>query len=140
MTEMEIIPPENSGSGNSVAANKHAAVQFLRMIEEGRIDEAYRIHAAMDGRHHNPYSQAGFPALRDGMMASHVQFPDMRISMKNVIAEGDLVAVHSHVVLSPGETGIAVVHLFRFHTGRIVEFWDCGQPVPVDSPNKDGMF
>jgi len=34
----------------------------------------------------------------------------------------------------------AAVHVFRFHSDKIVEMWDCGQPVPVDSPNKDGVF
>jgi predicted SnoaL-like aldol condensation-catalyzing enzyme len=43
-------------------------------------------------------------------------------------------------VLRSGETGIAAVHLFRFQGDRIVEMWDCGQPVPADSLNKNGMF
>lgn len=33
-----------------------------------------------------------------------------------------------------------VVHLLRFRGGKIVEIWDCGQPVPADSPNSDGAF
>ncbi len=47
---------------------------------------------------------------------------------------------HSHIVLRPGETGISAVHLFRFEGNKIVEMWDCGQPLPADSPNKDGAF
>jgi len=74
------------------------------------------------------------------MKENHVQFPNMRITVKYVIGDGDLVAIHSHIVLRPGETGVAVVHLFRFQGDKIVEMWDCGQPVPADSPNKDGMF
>jgi len=57
-----------------------------------------------------------------------------------VIGEGDLVVVHSHVVQARGEAGLAAVHIFRFQGGKIVEFWDCGEPAPVDSPNEDGMF
>ncbi len=44
------------------------------------------------------------------------------------------------MVLTPGEPGIAVVHLFRFQAGKIVEMWDCGQQLPADSPNTDGAF
>jgi len=53
---------------------------------------------------------------------------------------GDLVAVHSHIVLRPGEKGVAAVHLFRFHGDKILEMWDCEQHVPTESPNKDGAF
>lgn len=119
---------------------KEIALQFLKMIEAGNIDDAYQKHAAADGKHHNPFFAAGFPALREGMKENHVQFPNKRIVVKNVIGEDDLVAVHFHVVLNPGDAGIIGVHLFRFQDDKIVELWDCGQPVPDDSPNKDGAF
>ncbi len=83
---------------------------------------------------------AGFPALRKAMNENHVQFPNKQLTVKNVLGDGDLVAVHSHIVLQPGEIGMATVHLFRFRGDKIVEMWDCGQPVPADSPNKDGVF
>ena len=53
---------------------------------------------------------------------------------------GDLAAVHSHVRMKPGDKGIAVVHLLRFEGGRVAEFWDVGQAVPEESPNRSGMF
>ncbi len=93
-----------------------------------------------NGKHHNPFFPAGFPALKKAMIENHVQFPNKQLTVKNVLGDGDLVAVHSHIVLRPGESGIAAVHLFRFQGDRIVEMWDCGQPVPADSPNEDGMF
>jgi len=115
-------------------------VQFLQLVIAGRIDEAYREYVDMHGKHHNPYFPAGFPALKQGMIDNHLQFPDQRITVKRVLAEGDHVAVHSHVVLSPGEQGFATLHLFRFEGDKIAELWDLGQPVPADSPNADGMF
>jgi predicted SnoaL-like aldol condensation-catalyzing enzyme len=42
--------------------------------------------------------------------------------------------------MNPGESGVAVVHIFRFQGDRIAELWDIGQPVPQDSPNQAGMF
>lgn len=115
-------------------------MQFLQLVVAGRIDEAYQKYVEMQGKHHNPFFPAGFPALKKAMIENHAQFPNKQLTVKNVLGEGDLVAVHSHIVLRQGETGIAVVHLFRFQGGRIVEMWDCGQPVPADSPNEDGMF
>jgi predicted SnoaL-like aldol condensation-catalyzing enzyme len=123
-----------------VGNHKQAAVDFLELVVKGRIEEAYRRYAAPNGRHHNPYFRAGFPALQRGMQENHNQFPNIRLSVKNVICEGDLVAVHSHVVQTPGEAGVAAVHIFRFQGDKIVEFWGCDEPVPVDSPNEDGMF
>jgi len=119
---------------------KKTAVEFLQLVVAGRIDEAYRQYVDMSGKHHNAYFTAGFPALRRGMEENHLQFPDKHILPKHVLVDGDFVAVHSHVVLRAREKEIAVVHLFRFHNGKIVELWDCGQPIPVDCPNADGVF
>ena len=57
-----------------------------------------------------------------------------------VVAEGDLVAVHSHYVNAPGERGQAVVDLFRVRNGKIVEHWDVLQDVPATSANDNTMF
>ena len=68
------------------------------------------------------------------------QNPGKVLEVKRAIAEGELVVVHSHVRQKPGDLGAAVVHIFRFEKGRIVELWDIGQPVPTESPNRYGMF
>ncbi len=124
---------------NNIQARKQAAVQFLHLVMAGQIDEAYRRYVDLRGKHHNPFFPAGFPALRKAMNENHIQFPNKQLTVKNVLGDGDLVAVHSHIVLRPSETGIVAVHLFRFHGDKIVEMWDCGQIVPADSPNKDGV-
>ena len=74
------------------------------------------------------------------MKEDHHQFPNKQFTIKNVIGEGDLVAVHSHLVIRPSEPGMSVVHLFRFQGEKIVELWDIGQAIPADSPNLDGAF
>jgi predicted SnoaL-like aldol condensation-catalyzing enzyme len=138
---------------NATHDRKQAAVQFFQLVVAGRIDEAYQKHVDMQGKHHNPFFPAGFPALQKAMIENHGQFPNKRLIVKlvparrsaafrhaGVLGDGDLVAVHSHLVLRAGEEGMTVVHLFRFQGDRIVEMWDCGQPLPTDSPNKDGAF
>jgi predicted SnoaL-like aldol condensation-catalyzing enzyme len=121
-------------------SRKELAVRFLELVVSGRIDEAYERFIDTAGKHHNPYFPAGFPALKRAMIENHARFPDKRIAVKRIIAEGDMVAAHSQVTLNPGDKNIAVVHLFRFQEGRIVELWDIGQPIEPDSPNRDGMF
>jgi predicted SnoaL-like aldol condensation-catalyzing enzyme len=125
---------------HNTRARKHAAVDFLKLVVAGRIDDAYQKHVDLHGKHHNPFFPSGFPALKKAMIENHVQFPSKQLTVRNVLGDGELVAVHSHIVLRPDETGIAAVHLFRFHGDKIVEMWDCGQPLPSDSPNKDGAF
>ena len=118
---------------------KQTAVQFLEMVGAGKIDDAYREYAEPNGKHHNPFFAAGFTALREAMKENALQFPAMRLTVKNVIGDGNLVAIHSHVVLRPGEPGLATMHRFRFMGNKIVEIWDIGQPVPADLTNQDGM-
>jgi predicted SnoaL-like aldol condensation-catalyzing enzyme len=125
---------------NKSLDRKQIARQFLEMVIAGKIDEAYEKFISPTGKHHYPFFREGFPALREAMKENHLQFPDKHLIIKNVICEDDRVAVHSHIILSPNEADMAVVHLFRFNEDKIVEFWDIGQTVPAGSQNKDGMF
>lgn len=120
--------------------NKDAAVSFLKMASSGDVREAYSKFVGSGFRHHNPYFEGSAEALMTAMQENARENPNKTLDVKRVIAEGDLVAVHSHVRQNPDDLGGAVVHLFRFDDGRIVELWDLGQPVPGESPNQYGMF
>ena len=119
---------------------KEHALDFLQMIVAGDIDQAYQNYVNMHGLHHNVYYSSEFSSLKNGMKENHTQFPNKRLMVKNVLGEGDLVAVHSHLVMKEGEPGISVVHIFRFEDGKIIEMWDVGQSIPSDSPNRRGAF
>jgi predicted SnoaL-like aldol condensation-catalyzing enzyme len=121
-------------------ANKDAALGFLHMAAAGQAKEAGKRFLAPGFRHHNPWFPAGAAPLLEAMDENARQSPDKLFEPLRAVAEGDLVAVHSRVRMKPSDAGIAVVHLFRFEAGRIAELWDVGQPVPAESPNKDGMF
>ena len=121
-------------------ARKQAAVQFLKLVVSGKIDEAYQKHVDPKGKHHNPFFPAGLPTLQKGMKENQDQFPNKQINVKNVLGDGDCVSVHSELVMAPGGNRMVVVHIFRFQGDKIVELWDCGQQIPPDSPNKDGAF
>ncbi len=126
-------------SGNT-RTHKQAALQFLQLVVAGRIEDAYKQFVDMRGKHHNPFFAAGFPTLQRAMIADHQRSPHKLITAVHVLEDGDLVAVHSHLVRSPGENGMTTVHVFRFQDDKIVELWDCGQSLPEDSPNTDGAF
>ena len=120
--------------------NKKAALQFMKLVVAGRIDEAYNKYVDIHGKHHNISFAAGFPSLREAMKEAHIQFPNKHFTIKNVLSDGDLVAVHSHIVLKEGAAGFIVVHLFRFKKEKIMEMWDCAQAIQKDYPNNDGAF
>ena len=119
---------------------KQAAVGFLRMAVAGKAQQSIGTAVARDAKHHNPHFPAGMAALTQAMDDNAKANPGLCLEVKHVLADGDMVAVHSHVVHKPGEAGIAVVHLFRFEADTIVEFWDVAQEIPQESPNAEGMF
>ena len=130
--------PKTDATAN---VNRGVATDFLEMVVSRRIKEAYDKHVSPGMMHHNPYYPADAASLRRGMEEAHAKFPDTTIRIVHAVAEGEYVAVHSHVTHEKGEPGVAVVHLFRFdERGKIVELWDVGQPVPSESPNQSGMF
>lgn len=120
--------------------NKAAAIDFLRLASSGHVEEAYRNYVSADFRHHNPYFKGDVATLKAGMAENVRQFPNKAIDIYHALEEGDLVAVHACVKLTPDDRGIATIHLFRFEGDRIVELWDVGQVIPEDSPNQYGMF
>jgi len=119
--------------------NRDLAISFLKNAASGKLDEAYSM-VAPNFRHHNAYFPGDTESLKAGMADAHKQFPNTRIEVQRAIAEGDLVAVHSHVQHAPDKPAIAVVHIFRFEDDRIAELWDVGMEVPQDSPNENGAF
>jgi len=121
-------------------ALKEKAVSFLQLVASGDVREAYKRYSSPDFRHHNPFFQGDADSLMLAMEENAVTNPDKVFEVKQVIGEGDMVAVHSHVKQNKADPGGAVVHIFRFHNDLIVEFWDVGQAIPENSPNENGMF
>lgn len=120
--------------------NKDAAVSFLQMASSGDVREAYSKFVGPGFKHHNPYFDGSAETLMAAMEENARDNPNKTLDVRLAIEDRDFVAVHSHVRLSPDQPGAAVVHIFRFEEGRIVELWDVGQAVPAQSPNQYGMF
>jgi predicted SnoaL-like aldol condensation-catalyzing enzyme len=89
---------------------------------------------------HNPLASTG----RDAAIAFLEPFfqghPDAVYSIKRIIADGNLVAVHSHAKFASGDRGLAVVDILRVDHCKIAEHWDVAQPVPEKAANSNGMF
>ena len=125
---------------SSKASHKEAATSFLRLVVAGKIREVYATYVRPDMRHHNMAFAEDPASLEKAMEENHSKHPHKVLDIKHTLEDGDLVAVHSHIRPHAADPGFAAVHLFRFGGDRIAELWDIEQPVPVESPNKIGMF
>lgn len=88
---------------------------------------------------HDPATHSGRQAFADylsGPGSAHLQ--DAVVAAKHLLADGDLVAVHTHVATPQGD--LATVDLFRVDSAKIVEHWDVVQPVPDKVLHPHGMF
>ncbi|MBX7104700.1 MAG: nuclear transport factor 2 family protein [Gemmataceae bacterium] len=118
---------------------KQTVMDFFRLARSG--DSAAAAGLCTPGaKHHNAYFPAGMGVLLAAIAQAEKSNPATEHDVKRIIADGDHVAVHSHVRHKPGDAGYAVVHIFRFEGDKIAELWDLGQAVPTDGVNADGMF
>jgi predicted SnoaL-like aldol condensation-catalyzing enzyme len=91
-------------------------------------------------RQHNPTAEDGPEAFIKLVTEYESANPEMKIEIKRIIAEGDLVVTHSRLALNSYDLGTTVADIFRIENGKIVEHWDDVQPIPVKSANVNTMF
>lgn len=89
---------------------------------------------------HNPQAGDGPEAFIGFVKWYRGQFPELRVEIKRIIAEGDLVVTHGVLKTSPEDRGTAAADIFRLENGKIVEHWDVLQPVPDEAANDNTMF
>lgn len=68
------------------------------------------------------------------------EYPELKPDIRRVMAEGDLVVTHAHLVLTPGQPGRALADFWRVADGKIVEHWDVVQEMPDASVSTNTMF
>lgn len=88
---------------------------------------------------HNPHAPNGAEGLRGFVAGFKGRYPDLEHTVERVIAEDDLVLLHSKAVMEPGLTQ-AVVDILRVRDGKIVEHWDVIQQVPDHTVSGNDMF
>ncbi len=120
---------------------KEVATKFMtEFYLEKRVREAFETWVEPGYIQHNPLAATGREAAIAFLEPFFRNHPDTTYSIKRIIADGNLVAVHSHAVFTPGDRGLAVVDILRVDHCKIAEHWDVVQPVPEKSANTNGMF
>jgi len=122
------------------AYHKKLVTAFVDELLVGKDLAAIDTYVDTEYREHNPNIADGAAGLKAGLGSYFEQFPQLSVTPKRVIAQGDLVAVHSHYIDTPGERGRAVLDLFRVRDAKIVEHWNAEQEVPETAANDNTMF
>jgi len=122
-------------------ANKRTIQDYAELaFDQRKPEEAVAKYQGPYYRQHNPGAADGGEPFIATVKRMAQTYPDFRMETKRIIAEGDYVVLHSHLILKPGDRGMAVVDIFRLENGKIVEHWDVVQEVPETSANNNTMF
>jgi predicted SnoaL-like aldol condensation-catalyzing enzyme len=133
-------PASDSAPDAVTAQDKGVALDYVTTLIQDHDLSAISRHVAPSVYQHDPAIANGSAALTTYYSSLFAQNPWFSVQVAQVVAEGDLVAVHAHVKDAPSDLGQAVVYLFRVEGGKIVEQWDSAENVPATAANDNTMF
>ena len=121
-------------------ANKLNAIAFYRTAYLGDPAGAVAAYVGDEYIQHNPLVGDGKQPFIDYFTEMARDYPQKQIEFVRAVAEGDLVALHTHQTW-PGDAHYVTMDFFRFDDhGKIVEHWDAIQDVPATSKNGNPMY
>lgn len=120
--------------------NKNNAISFYKMAYNGNPQKAVELYVGNEYIQHNPLVGEGIEPFIEYFERMGKDFPGKSIEFVRAIAEGDLVALHTHQNW-PGGDEYVTMDFFRFdENGKIVEHWDAIQEIPEESANNNTMY
>ncbi|MDH3605811.1 MAG: nuclear transport factor 2 family protein [Acidimicrobiia bacterium] len=124
----------------NLEANKQNAIAFYRTAYLGDPSQAVEKYVGEEYIQHNPLVGDGPQPFIDYFEEMARDYPDKSIEFVRAVAEGDLVALHTHQTW-PGNKEYVTMDFFRFDdSGKIVEHWDSMQQIPGESNNDNTMY
>ena len=120
--------------------NKKNAIAFYKMAYEGEPRQAVMQYVGDDYIQHNPLVGNGKEPFIQYFERMAKEYPEKSIKFVRSVAEGDLVALHTHQIWPQGVEYVTM-DFFRFDAnGKIVEHWDAMQEIPEESENGNMMY
>ena len=120
--------------------NKANAIAFYRTAYEGDPAKAVTLYVGDQYIQHNPDVADGTEGFISYFQRMQKEYPEKSIEFVRSVAEGDLVALHTHQTWPDNEQYITM-DFFRFdQNGKIVEHWDAIQKVPETMAHDNGMY
>jgi predicted SnoaL-like aldol condensation-catalyzing enzyme len=141
MVALVAAPAAPADASSCRLTPKQVVTKFITLLYvDKKVREAFETWVDPGYIQHNPLAQSGRDAAIGFLEPFFAQHPDISYSIKRILADGNLVAVHSHGRFAADDRGIAVVDVLRVEGCKVVEHWDVVQPVPEKSANSNGMF
>lgn len=136
------LSPTVAAAGPLEDTNRKAVLGFVETaFRDHDAKKAVELYIGDVYIQHNPYVPNGPDAFTQFFTKTFKEHPGSSLEVKRVIAEDDLVVVHSHFKMTPEAAGSAAMDIFRLEKGKIVEHWDVVQEVPEKpAPNGNTMF
>lgn len=130
-----------AGAGECRLTPKEVVTRFMtKFYIDKKVREAFETWVQPGYVQHNPLAATGRDAAIAFLEPFFQSHPDANYSIKRIIADGNLVAVHSHARFTADDRGLAVVDILRVEGCKVAEHWDVAQAVPEKSVNSNGMF
>ena len=121
-------------------ANKTNAIEFYRMAYLGEPALAVEKYVGADYIQHNPVVGNGKQPFIDYFEEMARDYPGKTIEFVRAVAEGDLVALHTHQSWPGGDEYVTMDFLRFDDNGKIVEHWDSIQQIPAESKSGNSMY
>ena len=109
------------------------------MYRQRRVRDAFARHVSPDYVQHNPTLPDG-PEAAVAVLHPMFNRPGFEISVHRQMLDGDLGMLYLKVRPHPEAPYAAVVDLFRFADGKIVEHWDVKQEMPPNPVSRHPFF
>ena len=120
--------------------NKKNAIAFYKTAYEGNPNDAIEQYVGNEYIQHNPDVADGTQGFITYFERMQKEYPDKSIEFVRCIAEGNLVALHTHQTW-PGNDEYVTMDFFRFNeNGKICEHWDSIQQIPEGAANPNNMY
>jgi predicted SnoaL-like aldol condensation-catalyzing enzyme len=129
-----------AASSAVTARDKDVVVNYLTELTQEHNLDAVDQYVSPSLYQHDATLADGSAALKTAYASLFASYPNYGVQIDQVVASGDLVAVHAHLRNAPSDLGQSVVYLYRVEHGEIVEQWDSVQAVPATSANDNTMF
>ena len=120
--------------------NKKNAIAYYQMAYDGQPRQAVEQYVGDAYIQHNPLVGNGKEPFIAYFERMATEYPEKSIEFVRSIAEGDLVALHTHQTWPDGDEYVTM-DFFRFDgNGKIVEHWDSIQEISEESANGNTMY
>ena len=131
-------------SQEQMERNKKNVIAFYDLAtNQSKPREAMERYVGDTYTQHNPEVPDGKESFIAYFEKQAGDYPKKRFEFKRVLADGNLVVVHTYSIFPESwfRREWAGIDIFRLdERGKIVEHWDVLQPISSGAANRNGMF